>query len=405
MKTSGLAAIIAGVSAVSLTPFYEFFNQDVLTFDSCPIDTPLSCSNSTPVENSCCFESPGGIMLQTQFWDYYPPIGPNDTFTLHGLWPDNCDGTYEQFCDDSLNLLKGDIKRILVDEFHDEALYAKMENIWKNFNGDDESLWVHEFNKHATCMRTIWPKCYGKAFQKDLNTYDFFRVSMLLYEKYPTFDFLAEKGIVPSNDQTYTKAEIAEALRSNFGGHDVYFKCNRYHALQEVWYFHYLQGSVKNEQFVQIPSMMSSSCPETGIKFLPKGKFSPPPGQPPKDPSGRRGYLKLSGHSGCLISNGQWYNFGTCATFRVVDLQFGGYNVIGSKGVCGVNEKGELNCNSQNTGAKFQFQFNKETKEIGYGGNFDWCYNEAGKHGNGKYIQVPVVLADGKCDSFKIHLQ
>lgn len=342
-------------------------------------------------------------MLQTQFWDYYPPIGDNHTFTLHGLWPDNCDGTYEQFCDNSLEISKGEVKRILMDTFGDKELYEKMQKVWKNFNGDDESLWIHEFNKHATCIKTIRPTCYSD-FLKDENVYDFFKISMNLFEEYPTFDFLAKAGIHPSLDETYTKKQIAEALNSQFSDKTVYFKCNKYNALQEIWYFHHLQGSLLQEQFIPIDALTKSSCPETGIKFLPKGKFSPPPGQPPKDPNGRSGYVRLSDHSGCLISNGQHYEYGTCATFRVVDSQFGGKNLLSSKGVCGFDSKGDLTCNRSNSRSKFQFQFDKESRHIGFGGNFKWCFNEEGKHGHGKYVQTPIKLSDGKCDEFTLKL-
>lgn len=376
---------------------------------TCPANLPLTCTNSTPIHNTCCFESPGGIMLQTQFWDYYPAIGKNDSFTMHGLWPDNCDGSYEQFCNGKLNIQRGDIRRILVDEFHDPELLLKIETSWKNFNGDDELLWVHEFNKHATCIKTIRPECYGDEFVKDRNVYDFLKIAVNLYEKYPTFDFLGAHGIVPSLTQTYTFEEIDSALSAGFGGHSVFFKCNRYQALQEVWYFHNLQGPLTDENFVQIPAMMHSNCPQTGIKFLPKGDFRPPPGLPPKNPPGKTppgkpGYIKLSGHLGCLISNGQWYNQGTCARFQTRELQFGGTNIISSKGVCGIDTNGVLNCNRQNVALRFQFQIDAESGAVSYGGNSDWCFHEEGKHGSGKFVQIPVKLADGICDSFQLKL-
>ncbi|GEQ67420.1 hypothetical protein JCM33374_g1085 [Metschnikowia sp. JCM 33374] len=384
-------------------PVQEVFTSDV-DHKSCPIDLPLTCTNSTPIQNSCCFESPGGIMLQTQFWDYYPPIGGNESFTLHGLWPDNCDGSYEQFCDGKLNIQRGDIERIVVDEFKDPELLSKIKTSWKNFNGDDESLWVHEFNKHATCIKTIRPQCYGSEFKKDQNVYDFLSIAVKLYEKYPTFKFLAENGIVPSLTETYTFDQISDALSSNFNGHKVFFKCNRYQALQEVWYFHHLQGPLTNENFVQIPSLSNSNCPKTGIKFLPKGNFRPPPSQPPKKPDGKAGTIKLSGHSGCLISNGEWYNQGTCAKFQAKESQFGGINLVSSKGVCGVTAAGVLNCNRQNMASRFQFQVDKASGVVSFGGKSDWCFHEAGKHGSGKFVQVPIKLAEDGCDSFQIKL-
>jgi ribonuclease T2 len=46
----------------------------------------LSCHNTTVVENLCCFNAPGGQLLQTQFWDTDPATGPDDSWTIHGLW-------------------------------------------------------------------------------------------------------------------------------------------------------------------------------------------------------------------------------------------------------------------------------------------------------------------------------
>lgn len=52
---------------------------------TCPNDTPLSCSGSNE-EPSCCFNTPGGTLLLTQFWDTDPATGPSDSWTIHGLW-------------------------------------------------------------------------------------------------------------------------------------------------------------------------------------------------------------------------------------------------------------------------------------------------------------------------------
>ena len=46
----------------------------------------LSCQTTTAVQDTCCFNAPGGQLLQTQFWDTNPPTGPIDSWTVHGLW-------------------------------------------------------------------------------------------------------------------------------------------------------------------------------------------------------------------------------------------------------------------------------------------------------------------------------
>ena len=50
------------------------------------LDFPLSCTNKTAVPNTCCFNYPGGSLLQTQFWDTDPATGPANHWTVHGLW-------------------------------------------------------------------------------------------------------------------------------------------------------------------------------------------------------------------------------------------------------------------------------------------------------------------------------
>ena len=52
---------------------------------SCP-NPQLSCHNTTVQTNTCCFNAPGGQLLQTQFWDSSPATGPADHWTVHGLW-------------------------------------------------------------------------------------------------------------------------------------------------------------------------------------------------------------------------------------------------------------------------------------------------------------------------------
>jgi len=75
------------------------------TVVSCPVtnSTPLSCHSTGTQSNTCCFNEPGGLLLQTQFWDTNPPSGPANSWTAHGLWPDNCDGTWVPLYPEAMN--------------------------------------------------------------------------------------------------------------------------------------------------------------------------------------------------------------------------------------------------------------------------------------------------------------
>jgi ribonuclease T2 len=45
------------------------------------------------------------LFLSTQFWDAYTGLEgkrqklPDNKWTLHGLWPDFCNGSFTQYCD------------------------------------------------------------------------------------------------------------------------------------------------------------------------------------------------------------------------------------------------------------------------------------------------------------------
>lgn len=54
-------------------------------YAACP-KPELSCQTRFDSQDTCCFNYPGGQFLQTQFWDADPAVGPDDSWTIHGLW-------------------------------------------------------------------------------------------------------------------------------------------------------------------------------------------------------------------------------------------------------------------------------------------------------------------------------
>jgi ribonuclease T2 len=81
-------------------------------------------------------------LLQTQFWDTSPSDGPVDSWTIHGLWPDHCDATYDSNCDAS-RAYTG-IGTIL-QSFGATSILSYMQTYWKDQGGDDETFWEHEW--------------------------------------------------------------------------------------------------------------------------------------------------------------------------------------------------------------------------------------------------------------------
>ncbi|XBW35910.1 hypothetical protein QEN19_001485 [Hanseniaspora menglaensis] len=388
---------------------------------SCPIDIPLSCSNTTIIKDTCCFEYPGGIFLQTQFWDYIPTkYDPKEeleklknNFTLHGLWPDNCDGSYSQFCDSSRNI-NYNLTNMLLDQslYQSENLpyldpgYGKqlvedLKLLWKSNNGNDESLWIHEYNKHGTCINTMKPNCYSRWFEggivseKDHDEYqklvkrgifDYFDITMKLYKNLNTFEFLKNKGIIPSETETYTRDEIAKALQTAFKGKQVFFKCDKYKGLNEIWYYHLLsKGSpILNDvtSFEPIDSFTSySNCPETGIHFYPKGYMPPSYILPPNKPgNGKKklgtGSMRISTQKGSLAgfltNKGKWMSKGTEANYELYDAEFGNINIKTRMGFCSLNKNNMFECGSKYNKIPMQFNYDESTGIITCMGKDTW---------------------------------
>ncbi|KAK9454486.1 ribonuclease T2-like protein [Dipodascopsis uninucleata] len=336
--------------------FNSFTGTRISNAHSCPAaKTPLSChlKNGLSDVDSCCVNIPGGQLLIAQFWDFAPALGPENKWTLHGLWPDNCDGSYEQFCDPSRSV--SSIEAVLSASADTVDLVSHMHQIWKSSNGNDDHLWTHEWNKHGTCISTLEPKCYGSYDNSSQAIVEYFSRAVQLNSELDTFEALASAGISPNWERSWSKIQILEALGESLAdGHNVTLGCTRGNVLNEVWYHFNVQGRTQDGEFIPTdPDGFKGSCPETGIKYLPKVYKGVPhkPSQPPKYPwkpfTGHGHILVDDGTEGCLISQGDWYASGTCATFRTEQLSTGDVRLRSSRGDCGVNNQGRFVCGSK----------------------------------------------------------
>jgi ribonuclease T2 len=155
-------------------------------------------------------------------------------------------------------------------------------------------------------------------------------------------------------------------------------------ALNEIWYHYDVRGSVQTGDFVPAdPDGGKSTCPATGVKYLPKtGGGSTPTGtkpittivptstSAPGTPFSGKGYLNIQvngAKKGCIISAGTWYTTGTCATITAT-TSAAGFMLSSSKGKCGV-VSGAFTCGTSVTTAT---TFTAVGGQLAAGGNAAW---------------------------------
>ncbi|KAJ5100023.1 Ribonuclease T2 [Penicillium argentinense] len=256
-----MAFVHASVGVLALATFLTGVSADLKT---CSRNNSLSCHSSSQT-GTCCYNYPGGALLQTQFWDTDPSTGPSDSWTIHGLWPDNCDGTYESNCDESraytniTDILEGQNRTDLLDY---------MKEYWVDIDGKSETFWAHEWGKHGTCVNTIKPNCYTNYSPQE-EVGEFFQKTVDLFKGLDTYQALSAAGITPDESKTYTSNEIISALSDHHGA-KVYIDCTS-GKLNQVWYFFNVRGNAINGQYQPTDTLADNSkCPSRGIKYLPK---------------------------------------------------------------------------------------------------------------------------------------
>ncbi|CEL56543.1 ribonuclease T2 family, putative [Rhizoctonia solani AG-1 IB] len=336
-------ASISVASPLATTPSVD--THSLFARTSCSTTGSASCTNTTVQSNLCCFEYPGGQLLQTQFWDFNPSTGPSDSWTIHGLWPDHCDGTYDSNCDSSRAYT--DISTILSNGGASDVL-SYMKSYWLDINGNHESFWAHEWGKHGTCMSTLKPACISSSVRGQDAIYYFTRV-VNLFKTLPTYDFLGAAGIYPSSTVTYTLAQISAAVKAKWG-YTPAFDCTS-GSLNAISYYYHLKGSVIDGTLVPIDAPKAGTCGSTGIKYPLKSGSTPtttataPAGTSTAIPTKATivGITSSGTQTGCLLTAGTW-SVQTCATYTITTVS-GGFTLKTSKGLCEVNG-GILSCSS-----------------------------------------------------------
>ncbi|KAI0639927.1 ribonuclease T2 [Trametes polyzona] len=353
--TVALGALAGSALAASSVDYANLFKR---ISSGCSTNGPASCHNTTRQADTCCFESPGGLLLQTQFWDTDPSTGPSNSWTIHGLWPDNCDGTFTENCDPSRDYT--DIASLLTAQGASDTL-SFMQQFWVDINGQNERFWEHEWSTHGTCYSTLEPSCLPSGSPKGAEAVAFFQTVVKLFKTLPTYDFLSQAGITPSTSKTFTLSQLTNALKAATGVTPA-LNCDGSSLNAIEWYFN-LKGSLLDGEFVPIDAPSKGSCKSSGIKYPPKSggsttttsvsHASPTASSPSSEqdaytcPQGSgslpsKGTIHASSTGG-LLSGGTW------STQTLATYHFSGttdsFTMSTSKGDCGVSS-GKLSCGS-----------------------------------------------------------
>jgi ribonuclease T2 len=301
--TMKLTTVSAALAGFLVTADASLYGESDLNHTCVLVPDYLSCSSQAnpATVDACCVETFGGLVVQTQYWNTYTGLEaegqllPPDSWSIHGLWPDFCNGSYTQYCDlnrqydpsPSPNTTNGLANGTVVPPYNGSNigtflepfgrydLLAYMNKYWINQGAPNYDFWGHEFSKHATCYSTFDVPCYGPEYRKHEDVVDFFETVIKYYMKRPTFTWLKKHNIVPSNSTSYTLSDLEGALLKEYGGVP-YLGCtgpkfNETAAganstdsgrtvLDELWYYSHVYGRVQDGNAVHINQTGTSGC-------------------------------------------------------------------------------------------------------------------------------------------------
>jgi len=190
--------------------------------------------------SSCAIASTCSIPSYVNFW------------TIHGLWPENYDGTYPANCNSSYPFKYSEVSDLGYDMYH----------YWPDLYYNSTDFWEHEWEKHGTC-----------AMESTVvdDEHDYFSAALNLYEKHFYIDkWLSNAGIVPSTTKTYSWQQFYDALHAGLGVKAA-IQCTYAQNKQMVYQIYVCVSDPDLKQFDCPDGIMNSfTCPKNDpLYYLP----------------------------------------------------------------------------------------------------------------------------------------
>lgn len=164
----------------------------------------------------------------------------------------------------------------VLSSYNQSDLLSFMDRYWIADRGPNARLWSHEYNKHATCINTLAPACYGSGADPAAGreVVDYFARAAGLFRTLDTYTALRLGGIEPHARTRYPLADVRAALE-RFSGGRVVLRCGGRgrDELHEAWYVYFVQGSLQRGQFVPAQDygehLGADNC-VPWVRYLPK---------------------------------------------------------------------------------------------------------------------------------------
>ncbi|XP_078180258.1 extracellular ribonuclease LE-like [Carex rostrata] len=201
------------LAAVSSTQAYDFF-YFVLQWPGSYCDT----------KQSCCYPTSGK---------------PEVDFGIHGLWPNNNDGSYPSNCD----------SRKPFDESKVRGLLSSLHSEWPTLacpSNDGTNFWAHEWEKHGTCAESVFDE------------YRYFKTALDLKTQLNLLQSLQSAGIQPDGG-SYSLMSIKNAIEESVG-YAPYIECNGDKSGNSQLYQVYLCVDSSGSQLIECPIFPRGKC-------------------------------------------------------------------------------------------------------------------------------------------------
>ncbi|KAG0499639.1 hypothetical protein HPP92_004330 [Vanilla planifolia] len=181
-----------------------------------------------------------GSYCDSQHSCCYPLSGkPASDFGIHGLWPNNNDGSFPSNCDPNSPFDSSQISDLT------NSLNAN----WPSLScpsSNSESFWTHEWQKHGTCAESVFDE------------HGYFSAALDLKAKADVLQMLSSSGIEPNNN-SYDLRSIKGAIQAGIG-HEPGIECNKDRSGNSQLYQVYLCVDSSGSSFVSCPVLPSVSC-------------------------------------------------------------------------------------------------------------------------------------------------